>query len=860
MVRVARARTTPPVIPAGLVRRPALLAALERCESDALTLLCAPPGYGKSVLLADWARWSGAPTAWVSLEEDDGDPRRFWSAVLAAFLACPEVPESSRLRGLVVSRTTVEVDFVTDLLEALEGLPERIRLVLDDVHHLNRADALRGIQLLVRMRPRRLRLVLASRADPALPLARLRLEERLCELRAEQLRFTEAESRSLLARHGIVLDHGQIALLHARTDGWPAGLRLAALQLRGHPDPDKFLAHFSGDDRPVADYLVGEVLSQIPADERDVLRSTSICDTVPAGLAAELSGRGDAANLLDRLEHDTGMVVRAGQGSGEYRIQQLLRSYLVADLGRAGPARVAELHARTARWWSREGRPLEALQHAALAADGALLTELVHRWAAELAARGEHDALLTAVAAARERADGEDPWLPVATAQVHLARGDRSRVAAELRAAGEAPERDPGLAAFRVATERLAWLGGSTIEDEDEPGADDPALAAIAHAGRAAALLATGALAEAGAAATTALASARDQGLGLLEVQCLCVLGATAWAAGDYRAAAAAAAAGASAGVEHGWEHSAWSAAAHAVAAHAALMRARPAKALRAAAAGLQAGPDELDPVVRFALRVARGAAQSDSGRRAAGLLESQEARAELRGAALPGPLAVTAAVLEHHAALQSGHAAAASAALSWLSAQDAGRPEQLLLRAATEIAGGRHRDARRLVAPLISGDTASALPCTVVDAALLDATAALAEGDRPAARSAMALALTCAEALDALRPFALASTEVRVLLVDQLGGVDEPGAFGMRALAARRRESLGRGPTVLSSRERDVLQMLPSLRNLDEIADDLGVSVNTIKSHVRAIYSKLGVSSRRTAVLAAHEQGLLGC
>ena len=288
-------------------------------------------------------------------------------------------------------------------------------------------------------------------------------------------------------------------------------------------------------------------------------------------------------------------------------------------------------------------------------------------------------------------------------------------------------------------------------------------------------------------------------------------------------------------------------------------MRARPGKALRAAAAGLQAGPDELDPVVRFALRVARGAAQSDIGRPAAGLLEIQEARAELRGAALPGPLAVTAAVLEHHAALQSGHAAAASAALSWLGAQDAGRPEQLLLRAATEVAWGRHRDARRLVAPLISGDTASALPCTVVDAALLDATAALAEGDRPAARSAMALALTCAEALDALRPFALASTEVRVLLVDQLGGVDEPGAFGMRALAARRRESLGRGPTALSSREHDVLQMLPSLRNLDEIADDLGVSVNTIKSHVRAIYSKLGVSSRRTAVLAAHEQGLLG-
>ena len=157
----------------------------------------------------------------------------------------------------------------------------------------------------------RLRLVLATRRDPGLPVARMRLEEQLCELRAQQLRFSAEESALLLDGYGIRLAAGHRAVLQERTGGWPAGLRLAALRLRGHPDPGSFIASFSGDERPVADYLVGEVLERIPEDEREVLRSTSICDPIPAKLAVELSGREDAAELLDRLEHDTGLVGRS---------------------------------------------------------------------------------------------------------------------------------------------------------------------------------------------------------------------------------------------------------------------------------------------------------------------------------------------------------------------------------------------------------------------------------------------------------------------------------------------------------------------------------------------------------------------
>jgi LuxR family maltose regulon positive regulatory protein len=254
---------------------------------------------------------------------------------------------------------------------------------------------------------------------------------------------------------------------------------------------------------------------------------------------------------------------------------------------------------------------------------------------------------------------------------------------------------------------------------------------------------------------------------------------------------------------------------------------------------------------------VARGGAQSDTGDPTGGLLELQQARAELGGVPLPGQLATTAALLEHRAALSSGHLTAAAATASWLSEQRIGQFELVLMRASAEAAAGAHRIARAAVRLLLARGPRSVLPSTVIEAELLDATVALRDGDRASARGALHAALRRGEQLDAIRPFALAEPEVRALLVDQLGDVEDHQTFAYRAFVSDGRTRLS--PTVrLSAREREVLEQLPSLRNLDEIADHLTVSVNTVKSHVRAIYGKLGVSSRRTAVLAAHEQGLL--
>ena len=863
MVHVSRSKTTVPGLPEEFVPRPALVTALDRGEDRALTLVCAPPGYGKTLLLADWARHQDMACAWVTLDEEDDDPRRLWTSVLAALAACPAVAASNRLKNLVVPRTTVGADFVTDVLEALAAVPARVRLVLDDAHHLRSKEALQGLHLLLRHGQHSIRLVVASRFDPALSLARLRLEERLCELRTEQLAFTAEETAALTGLCGLHLSDRQTALLHARTDGWVAGVRLATMPLRGHPAPDAFLADFSGDERPVADYLAGEVFAHMSDEEGELLRRTSISDPIPGPLAAELSGRTDAADLLASLERTTGLVVATGAHRTEFRIQELLRSYLSADLHRQGPAMTGHLHRQAAEWWAAQGRPVEALRHAVEAADDILVTSLLHRWGPELVARGEHSELRRTLAAADGSETTTDAWLSLVSAQIHLGDGDVRAARADVRRAavlGADPD-DADLAHFRAATSRLAGMASPAPDPATPP--SGPALAALTFAGRGAWGIFPGedrgpmdyaAVLED---LEAALAMARDQHLGLLEVQCLSLIGTAAWAASDHGRAAAAASAAITAATRHGWSDSWWTATAHAVLAHACLMRAAPARALEVSLQGLRIGSADHDPVVRFALRIARGGALFDVGDRAGGFLELQEAQAELGGAPVPGPLAMSAVLLEHRAALLLGFPAAAATAMGRLAVRGSAHAELTLMRAWAEAAAGSPDQARATVVPLLDGSLPPSLDSTPVEAWLVEVWGALRSGDRPTARQALQVALARAEPLDLLRPFALAGQGVRVLLVDQLGGARDPAAFAFRCLASRQRVRRPLAPQ-LSAREQDVLSELVSLSNLGEIAEDLAVSVNTIKSHVRAIYGKLGVNTRRTAVLTALDQGLL--
>ncbi|MEJ2862030.1 helix-turn-helix transcriptional regulator [Actinomycetospora flava] len=845
MAHAPRSRSGPPALPSGHVRRGALEAVLDRGAHRDLVLLSAPPGFGKTSLLASWIGDDrGRATAWVCLEPEDRDPRRLWSAVLEAVTGLTAVPSTSRLHRLVVSRSTVAPEFLAELAEALAALPEPVRLVLDDVAHLTDPLSRQGLAMLLRDAGPQLRLVLAGRRDPPLPLPRLRMDERVTELRAEQLQFSPEESAALLAACGLDLTAAQVAVLHERTGGWVAGLRLAALSLRDHPDPDRFLAEFSGDERPVADYLVDEVLAGLAEPQREVLRRISVAARVPAGLAPRLAGRDDAPELLDALVRDTGLVAGSGAPGDAYRLPELLRSHLVADLGRRGPARVAELDAVAAAWWSEQGAPVEALRHAERAGDLGLLADLVGRWGPWLAGRGEHDALARALAAAKGL---DDARLAVAATHVHLARGEDVRAALR-RARRARAGLGADTVAFRAATERIV---GRRLRVTSAALPADPATAAHARIGRGAAALLADDAPRARTELGAGLALAHRLGLDVLAHRGRCLLAAALWLAGDVarsREAADTALAEPGADAAGG---APWTAIARAVAVHGVLLRADPALAL-----ALPASTVEPLPVVRFAERSARAGASFDLGERTAGLLELQAARAEVGDALVPGALAATTALLEHRAAVVLGHPSAAGAVAAWLAARRPASPALALMRGWSAAAAGDRAAAREAVAPLLARRPRPTPEALDVEAWLLESGVRLARDDRPGARTAARHAVDLAEPIDARRPFAHAEAGVRALLVDELATGAPRAGFVTRALAAGAGSPAG---IALSSREHDVLARLPSLESLDEIAGDLDVSINTIKTHVRALYGKLGVTTRRDAVLVAHEQGLLG-
>jgi LuxR family transcriptional regulator, maltose regulon positive regulatory protein len=335
-----------PVLPADFVERSELRAELDAAAAaGTTTLVCAPPGYGKTLVLTDWAtRPPPVETAWVTIDGGDNDPRRLWASVLAALAGHTSLQASTAIPSSLAWSAAVHTEFVAELVDELHSLPNPIRLILDDVDQLTDPEALRGLQILAGNVPSPIHLVLSSRFDPPLGLNRLRRSGRLREIRADRLRFTSAESTTLLARAGLRLTAPQVERLRQRTNGWAAGLRLAALAISDVPDPDRFVAEFSNDTRCVADYLTGEILDRLRPDTLAFLRAISMTDPLSPELAVALSGRADAGAPLDSLEHDTSLLSAVDRQRDAFRLQPQLRTYLLADVRRderqrARPAR-----------------------------------------------------------------------------------------------------------------------------------------------------------------------------------------------------------------------------------------------------------------------------------------------------------------------------------------------------------------------------------------------------------------------------------------------------------------------------------------------------------------------------------------
>jgi len=368
-----------------LVARPGLADRIDDATSRDLCLVCSPPGFGKTTALVVWATATDRPVAWLTLDADDNDPVRFWRYLIAAIRhvdsrvggrALTLLAQSSRLPGNPVA---------TALINDLASRDEPIVLVLDDVHAIESPAVHDGIAFLVDHLPVGLRLVIASRSDPPLPLADLRAAGRLAELRSADLRFTPAEVAAFLGElWGLALPAEAVAALAERTEGWVAGLQLAALSLRDQSDPSAFVAEFAGSHRFVLDYLSEQVLTRLPQATRDFLLTTSILDRLCGSLCDALTGRADGQQMLEAAERANLFVVPLDDHRDWYRYHHLFADLLRARLGQECAEHVADLHRRAVDWYTANGLASDAVHHALAAGDAERAVRLIEAIAEEL--------------------------------------------------------------------------------------------------------------------------------------------------------------------------------------------------------------------------------------------------------------------------------------------------------------------------------------------------------------------------------------------------------------------------------------------------------------------------------------------
>jgi LuxR family transcriptional regulator, maltose regulon positive regulatory protein len=328
-------KTTVPRLREGRVARPRLLQRLRAATVREFVLVCAPAGFGKSTLLAEWVQVDRRPVAWLSLDEGDNDPVRFWRHIAAAMdRARPGVAERASL--LVGDPTSSSfMPAVTALVNDLAESAEDVVLVVDDYHLIHAQHVHRSVEFLLEHLPGSLRLVVASRSDPPLPLARLRARGQSAELRAADLRFTPAEAAQLMAAStGLDLPEDVVAALGERTEGWVAGLQLAALSLQGRRDVEGFVAEFSGSHRYVLDYLTEEVLDRQPPDIRTFLLETSVLDRLSGALCDAVLERRDSQLLLESVERANLFLLPLDDERRWWRYHHLFADLLRSRLAR----------------------------------------------------------------------------------------------------------------------------------------------------------------------------------------------------------------------------------------------------------------------------------------------------------------------------------------------------------------------------------------------------------------------------------------------------------------------------------------------------------------------------------------------
>ena len=888
------------------VDRARLIDRLGRGVMSRLTLVSAPPGFGKTTLVAQWIAGQGAgwSTAWVSLEPSDNEPATFWAYVVAAVAkAAPDAPSTAR--GLLEEGQARLDRVIAALVNDLAALEGELVIVLDDVHVIEARDIADGIAFLLDHLPPRVHLVLLTRSDPPLPLARLRARGELVEVRAADLRFTSDEAAAYLnGQMGFALAGADVATLEARTEGWIAALQLAAISMRGRDDVASFIASFAGDDRYVVDYLADEVLERQPEAIRAFLLRTSVLDRLTGGLCDAVTGETGGAAMLEALERANLFLVPLDDRRRWYRYHHLFADLLRARLLDLHPADVPGLHRRASAWWEEHREPEEAIGHALAAGDTDRAASLIEpetrrllQGRQEATLRRWLDALPDAVFDARpvladahagtllvsgrsqdvdRRLGQAERWLELAAAGGRglMALEADGMVATDL----ESLRRLPAAVALHPAG--LAWMQGDLH-------------GAIASARRAHAA-AAGMDVEAGGAAG--------------------MLGLAHWTTGDLVAA-----------------HAAWSEAVTALGSaghHADVLgcsialgdievtQGRLGDARRTYQRGLALSAAHGQPAVRGAADMHTGLAalclewnDLDGVRRhldeAAALGEamslpqhpyrSRVARAGLLR--VEGDPDAALALLDEAERVYDGdffpevHPVASARARLWAAtgrhaealawARDRGlttgdEPAYLredehitlarALLAELTVDGSRARalELARFLDRLLAAAEAGGRGRSVIELLVLRALACRVTGDREGAAAALDRGLALAAPEGYVRLFLdegpamadLLAAAARRNPASYAGRLLEAGVAHPAPAAAR----ATRQPLVepLSERELEVLRLLASDLDGPAIASELVVSLNTMRTHTKNIFAKLGVNSRRAAVTRATELGLL--
>ena len=425
------------------VSRPVLFERLSALAPGTVAVVCAPAGSGKTVLLRSWAEETDEAVAWVTVERGERDAQRFWLHLIDALADAAGEDVIERFSPAPGFAGAVVVE---RLLHQLERIEEPLKLVIDDLHELDSEDALGWLEMLITRPPAQVGILLATREEPALGLHRLRLAGELTELRGPDLHFSLDETRALFRAGGITLSDQAVVSLHERTEGWAAGLRLAAISLAAHPDPERFVSEFSGSERTVAGYLLAEVLERQAPEVRDLLLRTSVLERVSGPLADVLTGGTGAEAILQRLEDQNAFVTALNAGRTWFRYHHLFTDLLRLELRRVEPATIPSLNRAAAAWHEQEGDAIEAVRHYQAAGDWAPAGRLLldNYFTLTMAGRGETlHALLHEFPADAHLGDGN---LAAALSIDHILHGLLDEAATQLEVAwrlrGGSPSRE----------------------------------------------------------------------------------------------------------------------------------------------------------------------------------------------------------------------------------------------------------------------------------------------------------------------------------------------------------------------------------------------------------------------------------